>query len=412
MKLKNIILPLFSIALVLGLSGCGGDESSAQSCKITIESSLDSATSTSDYDAVIALVEGDCSTVLSSDEADAYKVAAYFGQLGFDINTLASDIATLSGGGGNATEIVNLLTLKLTGASALLDSINGYKAADCNATNLTSLQEDLCAWDTFLAEAVPGGSDNIELAAKASALISEENYVDEEGNEISPITALQDPSSVGISSGNSTKYDINANGVLDDIEISGLSLSYAINNGNNGNYTTVSGNGSVENSTILFNPSANVTFTNSNGNYTYELTQILIDDQSSGDGYTNSSNTTFSFVDNSNGTSFKKVVYKLVSLSSNTTATTSGYCNTSFVTCTADSNSDKALDASCYPCPIISSNGTETSSVSGIVDILNSSTESDIITTMKDEIIASNNASANATITADMLAQYLQTLTN
>ena len=462
MKLKSLILSLFTIFFLIGLSGCG-NETSSQSCQIEVEMGLDTASSSSEYQDVIDLIDGDCSSAFSDDEAAQYKIAAYYGKAGLNITSLGSDLLAedanmteiLSNSIGNETfsdameAVENLveatilanancsddtaiftsletkycnyreLTYTLDAFSLLMQTgldINQVSDSDYLFSFLSDVDVNVLIEDsssklnTIISSANCSDSDSLSMfqsvacttsdlitmasSASVTALAVGE-MVSYNGTTVSAFTALTSPSSVGIQSGNSTQFDINASGVFDDTEITGFVLGYASSN-STANYTTVSGNGSLASGTmIIYEGSANVTFTSASANYTYFPIQVAMDDQSSGDIYTQD-NTYYTYVDTTN---HKKLVYKLVDQTLGSPAVTSGTCEIDFTACTANSTVTNVDNLTCYPCPVVKSDGTAMDASSSIADALNddSNADNEVITSVKEQIYCSDYDSSNAT---------------
>ena len=354
--MKKIALILFFTMSFVTFNGCE-DDTSLQSCIYRLEYGSDKSTTDTAYQAVIDLADGECKSVLEnagmSDELKTYKAAAYLGLAGISLSNM---VDTLLGGGDLMNELMNMVSggtsaLYATEAVNLYDEITNSEA-DCNST---TVKADACT--------ITGYVRPLQAVGGISTLTGDSLTYN--GEEVSSLTAVLDPTSVGINSGTATEFDVDGDGLLDSAEASAIALSGAV-----GSFNATYDDPDPINATL--------TFTKDSTNYTYDHNKVTINS-----------------IDN--GTYANAVFYKLLDQSTSVPILTDGYCSTSFVTCTTVNTTD------CFVCPVISSNGTSLSSTTVVVDALNSADASSPLYAIKTMI-------SNGTITEADIASYLSSM--
>lgn len=322
MKSINLAISFLVILfLTISFTACG-NETSLESCIYKLEYGSDKSTTQASYQSIIDLADGACKTVLENNgmscELKTYKASAYMGKAGISLSSL---IDTLLSGGDPMTELMSMVSggtsaLYATEAMTLYDDISNNTACSnstrADATTITTYVRPLQAVGAISTLTGPSLTYN--------------------GEEVSSLTALLNPSSVGIVSGSYTEFDVDGNGLLDSTQATAIAMAGSVSNA-----TTESFNDATP-TTLAFVKSG-TTYT-----YNHKLITILSGDNATYNNYES---------------------YQLLDQSTSVPVLTDGYCNLTFTTCTTLNTTD------CFVCPIISSNGTALTSTTAVVDTLN-----------------------------------------
>ena len=214
---KGLIGLFATIILIGGIDGCQ-DSTSLESCTYDMDYKLDKGK----YSEVLTMADGECGKVLQDagdgDKLRLYKAASYLGKAGVSVDKLLGDVKNLSGSDGMSSLINNF-----AGVDAVLNinlAMKEYNAItaniDCNSSTLNDTMKASCALKNFISP--------IQGLATMSVLAGDDLTYN--GKQVTAITALMDPASVGIKDdGTQTEFDVDGNGTLDS---SGYWYSYEL----------------------------------------------------------------------------------------------------------------------------------------------------------------------------------------
>lgn len=322
-KYFNVLFVLFGL---LGLAGCGTENKiSTEACKFDVEILLNEGS----YDASLAKVADSSCSGLTISEASMYKATAYMGKAGLSFRGFAADIGALLDGSGDP---ISLIGSKVSGATSMTNLKNASLEYDLvigtsNCTTTTnSVVKTACSAKDVVSPM---------LAISSMSVLGGE-AVTYNGQLISPISAMMNPTSVGITSGTATEFDVDGDGNFDNSQAAAMALQYSFNG------TTIFGDNTITNSY------GNRTFTNPSSG-PFELIKSTI----------------VAVAPMSKNT----INWHLVNQASASTVTTEGYCSLQNVACTKD---EVDGSANCYPCPIIDSRGQTSTSTENILSSINS----------------------------------------
>ena len=377
MNIKKRLIVSSFVLLSFGISGCGNQESDA-SCRVQLEMDLDAASNATEYQAVRDKATGECSGAISTTELSQYKAATYLGEAGISIAGLAPDLLE------DGADPMNVITAKVSGVEAnqlidlaLAEFDTLVTDEQCtNKANLTlsSAQLSACTTKEFVKPLM--AVSNLSLVAGESVTF--------EGKEVTAISALQDPASVGIDTDNSdgisaTEFDINGSGTIDSSEFTAFAIGYASALAKDQNNSTTTeddnyvnaidtdddSNGSVDGqetfkaADILTNVNFTKNGTRINADHSHRYVEIELTNK-------------YDFA-----TSGNKKEYKLIETQTSSSdatkvvmnvAVTNGLCEVEITTsCTTRNNTD------CFPCPVVSADGSAMNATDGIADMLNES---------------------------------------
>jgi hypothetical protein len=307
---------------------------------------LDKALTSSDYDEIITVTEGECGTVLAEagkgDELHLYKAAAYIGKAGISITGLTGALSSGDDAMSTISSLVNGPVPMLNLGLALDEYALVTNGLNCDDSSISSIAKTSCTVKSFIGP----------MQALSTMSVLAGNSMTYNGQEVTAMSALMNPSSVGIKDdGTQTEFDVDGNGTLDSSQATGMAMNYGVDDANNtGIGTNLEG----------ADPKA-VTFTKGSNTYKYQLIKVTI---SSKDGDTSKDAISYQLIsgvspDNTNN--FTSVA------DGRTSMTISGFCDTSFVKC------DGYSAGSCYPCPVIQADGDAMPSTTAVADTLNSS---------------------------------------
>jgi len=352
--MKSIII---SLGILFLLSSCG-DDTSIESCEYRLETSVDKASTEAEYEAVITLADGDCKTTMvnagKSEDLAMYKAGAYLGKSGISIAGLTSTL--LSGG-----DIMTALVAKFSGADAALnisEAITEYEKVTTADKNCTLAQTSTLTTQNRLNTCIILGYVKPIMATAGISTLTGPS-VTYNGQEVSSMTALLDPTSIGIVSGTATEFDVDANGTMDSSQATGEILS---------------GNG------VDDTAHTTLSFVSGGTTYTYDHKTITI----------TSSDAAFS--------DYKG--YFLLTTGTSINIVTSGYCSLTMVTCSTRNDTD------CFVCPVINSSGDALTSTTVVVDMLDSVDANDTSNPLA-SVKSSIDSDSNGTISDAELAAYM-----